>query len=37
MQARKDANRKYTEISANNNKPGRFAPLKFVVYEGNNS
>lgn len=37
MQARKDANRKYTEISANNNKPGRFAPLKFVVCEGNNS
>ena len=37
MQARKDANRKYTEISANNNKPGKLAPLKFVVVEGNNS
>ena len=37
VQARKDANRKYTEISANNNKPGKFAPLKFVIYEGNNS
>jgi len=37
LEARKDANRKYTEISANNNKPGKFAPLKFVVFEGNNS
>ena len=37
MQARKDAHKKYTEISANNNKPGKFAPLKFVVFEGNNS
>ena len=37
MEARKDANKKYTEISANNNKPGKFAPLKFVVFEGNNS
>ena len=37
VQARKDANKKYTEISANNNKPGKFAPLKFVIYEGNNS
>ena len=37
MQARRDANKKYTEISANNNKPGKFAPLKFVVFEGNNS
>ena len=33
----KDANKKYSEISANNNKPGKFAPLKFVVFEGNNS
>jgi len=37
MQARKDAHRKYTEISANNNKPGKLAPLKFVIFEGNNS
>ena len=37
VQARKDANKKYTEISANNNKPGNNAPLKFVVFEGNNS
>ena len=37
MQARKDAHRKYTEISANNNKPGKMAPLKFVILEGNNS
>ena len=37
LEARKDANRKYTEISANNNKPGKFAPLKYVVFEGNNS
>lgn len=36
MRARKDANRKYTEISANNNKPGKMEPLKFVVLEGNN-
>ena len=37
MQARRDANKKYTEISANNNKPGKLAPLKFVIFEGNNS
>jgi hypothetical protein len=37
LQARKDAHRKYTEISANNNKPGKYAPLKFVIFEGNNS
>ena len=37
VQARKDANKKYTEISANNNKPGKFGPLKFCVFEGNNS
>lgn len=37
LEARKDANRKYTEISANSNKPGKSAPLKYVVYEGNNS
>ena len=37
VQARKDANKKYTEISANNNKPGKFTPLKYVIFEGNNS
>ena len=37
MQARKDANRKYTEISANSNKPGKFKHLQFMIYEGNNS
>lgn len=37
LEARKDANRKYTEISANSNKPGKSAPLKYVVFEGNNS
>ena len=37
MQARKDANRKYTEISANSNKPGKFKHLQFIIFEGNNS
>ena len=37
MQARKDANKKYTEISANSNKPGKFKHLQFMIYEGNNS
>ena len=37
MQARKEANRKYTEISANSNKPGKFKHLQFMIYEGNNS
>ena len=37
VQARKEANKKYTEISANNNKPGKGGPLKFVIFEGNNS
>ena len=37
MQARKDANRKYTEISASSNKPGKFKHLQFVIFEGNNS
>ena len=37
LQARRDANKKYTEISANNNKPGKFIPLKFIIFEGNNS
>ena len=36
LEARKDANRKYTEISKDNNKPGKNGPLKFVIYEGNN-
>ena len=35
IQARKDANKKYTEISANSNKPGKF--LQFIVCDGNNS
>ena len=37
VQARKEANKKYTEISANNNKPGKGGPLKYVIFEGNNS
>lgn len=37
VQARKEANKKYTEISVNNTKPGKGGPLKFVIFEGNNS
>ena len=35
IQARKDANKKYTEISANSNKSGKY--LQFTVCDGNNS
>ena len=37
IEARKDANRKYTEFSANSNKPGKYKHLQFIIHDGNNS
>ena len=37
IEIKKDAFKKYSQISANNGKPGMYKPLQFVINEGNNS
>lgn len=37
IERKKDAFNKYTQISANNGKPGFSKPLQFIIIEGNNS
>ena len=37
IEVKKDAFKKYSQISANNGKPGMNKPLQFIINEGNNS